>query len=75
MADQYLREKIVKDTECLEDIFTDTNSIEHNRIFNQYTGGTLVDMYHGDMQDDKMPEQQIKGVSASTNKNCWQVGP
>ena len=32
VAEQYLRKQIVNGTACLEGIFTDTNSIEHNSI-------------------------------------------
>ena len=68
MTEQYLWEEIVKDTGCLEDIFTDTNSINHNRVFNPYTAGTQVDTYHSDKQKDNTSDEQIKWVGAGTNK-------
>ena len=68
MAEQYIRRPLMKGTGCLEDIFTDTNSNEHNRLFNLNTAGTLVSTYHGRKQEDMMPDQYIKGVSVGTNK-------
>ena len=57
----------MKGTGHLNNIFTDTTSIEHNRVFNPYTARTLVNMWHDDKQEDKMLDWQTKGVSAGTN--------
>ena len=46
MAEQYLRDQIVKGTGCLEGIFTDANSIEHNREFKSHTAGRLMSTCH-----------------------------
>ena len=48
-------------TASLEDKFMDTNSFKHNRVFNPYTTGTQVNICHSDMQENMMPDQQIKG--------------
>ena len=52
----------MRGTGCLEDIFTDTNSINNNRMFNPYTADTQVIIHCRDKQEDKAPDQQIKGV-------------
>ena len=51
---------------CLEDVVT-TNPFEHNGVFNPYTAGTQVNTYLSDKQEDKTPNQQIKGNCAGTN--------
>ena len=51
----------------LEDIFTDTNSVEHDRVFNPYATGTQVNAYHHSKWEDKTPAQQIEGVDARTD--------
>ena len=53
--------------DALKDIFTDTNSIVYNRVYNPYTADTQVNTYHSDKQEGKMSGQQIKGVGAGTN--------
>ena len=53
---------------CLGDTFTDTHLIKHNRVFNPCAVRTLVNIYHGAKQEGKMSDQQIMGVSTSTNK-------
>ena len=37
MREQYLKEQIMKGIGCLKGTFTDTSSVEHNRVFIPYT--------------------------------------
>ena len=57
----------MKGTRCLEDIFKDTKSVEHNRLFNPYAAGTQVNTYHNDKWEDKTPALQIKATDARTD--------
>ena len=54
----------MKGTECLENIFTDMNSVEHKRVFSTYVRGTQDNIYHSAIWEDKTPSQQIKGTDA-----------
>ena len=67
MAEQYLRQQTVKGTRHLKDMFIDTNSREHNRVFNPFTGRTLVNTCHCDKQQDMTLDWQMKGAGAGTN--------
>ena len=55
MTEQYLKEQIMKGTECLKDIFPDTNSVVHKKVFDPYiTGaGTQVNTSTSDKQEAK----------------------
>ena len=50
---------------CLEVIFTDMNSVQHNGL-NPYAAGTQVNTYHNGRWEDRTPVQQIKWTSART---------
>ena len=62
MTEHHLREQIVKGTLHLEDIFTDTKRVRHNRACNPYMACTQMNIYHKEKQEDKMPVQN-SGVS------------
>ena len=63
MTEQYLRMQTVKTTGHLEDMFTDTHLIRHNRAFNTYTACIQVNIYHSDKSKYKMQDQQNRGIS------------
>ena len=65
---QYLREQIVKGTAWLEDIITESNSIEPNRVVTPHAAGTLVNAYHSGMEENMILDQQAKGAGAGTNR-------
>ena len=67
MAEQYLKEQIVKVTGHLKDSITDTNSFEHKRVFDPYTAQTQVNAYHKNKQDDRISDKQIKELSIGAN--------
>ena len=48
----------------MEDIFTDVNFVEHNRIFNQYAAVTQVNSYQEDKWEDKTPVEQNGAINA-----------
>ena len=45
-------------------MFTDANSVEHNRVFNPYASGTQVNSHKNDNSEDKTPGQHIEGINA-----------
>ena len=59
---QYLQEHIMKGTGYLEDICADTNSVEHNKVFNPYAAGLQVSTQHNGKWEDKTPIQQIEAL-------------
>ena len=52
----------------MEDIFTDAISIEHNRAFNLHVAGRLVNAFHSDRKQNKIPEQHVEVISAGKNR-------
>ena len=65
-AKQHFQEKLSKGTEWPEDIFIDTNLIEHNRLFKLYAAGTQVNIYYHDKQQENNAVQQMEMVDDRT---------
>ena len=70
ITEQYLREQIVKGIGCLEIIFTDTNPIKHNRVFNPYTASNQVNTLHSDTQKGTMQTSRSRRL---VQVQIWQM--
>ena len=59
---------MAKGTGLLEDIFSNTNSIEQYKVIKPYAIDTLVNEYHSGKQENRILDQHVKGISDGTNR-------
>ena len=58
----------MKGSGCFEDIYTDTISVEHKRVFKPYSAGTQVNGYHNGKRENKTRGSMLGQISQMFNK-------
>ena len=66
-TEKYLREQVVKSAGHLKDIFSNTNLIRQDGLFNPYTAYTQMNTNQNDKQKDRIEDQQNIGIGGDRN--------